>query len=866
MRRGPHAVAFLAGAALGIAFGLTACSAQLDDARTAYRTGKYDDAIAIYRRAADRDPTSVEAWQGLARSLSMVGQYGDAEQALKRAPAELAAALANTLGDVLTQQGKVPEAEAAYRTAVQQRAADSLSARLNLALLRYGRGEHSPALDEFDSFIDVYNRGRLLTSEELVAVGTAVRYLGVRDQQLFQDAVKAFGEAVARDAANQEARLRSGELFLEKYQSDEAQKDFQEVLRENPTHPRALLGLARAKEFDGSAEALGLAQQALSVNPSLVGARVLIARAALTTENPRASREAAEAALKVNPNALDALTALAAAQYFGGDAAGFSRTRDRILQLNPRYADLYVTLADLSVQNRRYSEAVEFARQAVALDSTSWRAHGVLGINLMRLGDIAAGRQSLETAFRGDPYNPWFKNTLDLLDTMARFREVEAGRFRIAADPREADLLVPYVSELADDAYQKLSARYQMQLEGSVRIELFFSHADFSVRTVGLAGLGALGAAFGNVLVLDSPSAREAGSFNWGSTLWHELAHAFHLALSDHRVPRWLTEGLAVLEERRARPGWGDDIQPGFVAAYKQDKLLPVSELSKGFVRPAFPEQIGFSYYQASLVAELIERDHGFPAIIDMLRAYRAGQTTDQVMRAVLKTEPAAFDKKFDAYMRERFARHIAAVKATEQREPTSEDMGDYAVQLILAQRLIREQKFDEALPVLQRAKALFPEYAGGDSPYALLARIYREKGDLQKAAAELDAMTRLNETDYEANLALADILESTGNAAGAAAALDRAIYIYPMQPALHSRLAELYKKSGDLRKVVRERQALLALNPVDRAEAYYQLALAHFEAGDAAAARREVLQALEEAPSFEKAQELLLRLRGGRQ
>ena len=57
----------------------------------------------------------------------------------------------------------------------------------------------------------------------------------------------------------------------------------------------------------------------------------------------------------------------------------------------------------------------------------------------------------------------------------------------------------------------------------------------------------------------------------------------------------------------------------------------------------------------------------------------------------------------------------------------------------------------------------------------------------------------------------------------------------------------------------------VVALNPVDRAEALYQLALAHFEAGDAQAARREVLRALEDAPNFEKAQELLLRLQSNR-
>ena len=56
----------------------------------------------------------------------------------------------------------------------------------------------------------------------------------------------------------------------------------------------------------------------------------------------------------------------------------------------------------------------------------------------------------------------------------------------------------------------------------------------------------------------------------------------------------------------------------------------------------------------------------------------------------------------------------------------------------------------------------------------------------------------------------------------------------------------------------------MVALNPVDRAEALYQLAQAYYEAGDAPAAKREVLRALEDAPNFEKAQELLLKLQQG--
>jgi len=61
----------------------------------------------------------------------------------------------------------------------------------------------------------------------------------------------------------------------------------------------------------------------------------------------------------------------------------------------------------------------------------------------------------------------------------------------------------------------------------------------------------------------------------------------------------------------------------------------------------------------------------------------------------------------------------------------------------------------------------------------------------------------------------------------------------------------------------VRERRAIVALQPSDLLEARYQLARALLQSGDRAAARREVMAVLEQAPGFEKAQLLLLDLRG---
>jgi tetratricopeptide (TPR) repeat protein len=184
--------------------------------------------------------------------------------------------------------------------------------------------------------------------------------------------------------------------------------------------------------------------------------------------------------------------------------------------------------------------------------------------------------------------------------------------------------------------------------------------------------------------------------------------------------------------------------------------------------------------------------------------------------------------------------------------------------QLARGRELAEAGRGAEAVPYLERAKALFPDLAGPESPRWHLARIYEARGDLRAAAAELDTLTTRGEAPYEALLALARLREALGDRPGAAAALARAIWVSPYDVALHQRLAALYEATGATREAVREWRAVVALDPTDRAEALYRLALAYERAGDVAEARRAVLRALEEAPNYEKAQELLLRLRGG--
>jgi tetratricopeptide (TPR) repeat protein len=372
---------------------------------------------------------------------------------------------------------------------------------------------------------------------------------------------------------------------------------------------------------------------------------------------------------------------------------------------------------------------------------------------------------------------------------------------------------------------------------------------------------------------MDSPSARAAGEFHWGSTLWHEISHSFHAALSRHRVPRWFTEGLAVYEERRARPGWGDGPTPAFLTAFREGRLYPVSRLNSGFLRPAYPEQLGFSYYQASLVCELIANERGRGALTEMLRAFGRGASVEAAFRDVVGTGLDAFDGRFDAWVRARFADPLTALRGApsdpshaaahdlDSLERRARDPDDLVSQLALGRALVERGEARRAVPYLERAKALFPQYAGPGNAYALLADAFQDLRDARRAIGELRALTSLNAGDYGALLALADLLTAAGDRHGAADALDRALYVYPLDPDVHLRLASLATALGDWRRAVRERRAVLALGPTDRADALYLLARAYFGARDLSQARTAVMQALEIAPSFQAAQELLLQI-----
>ena len=563
----------------------TGAAAQPPPGFEALRAGRYDEAVRTLRsQALDGNAAALSGW---VTALRETGDYEGAVEAAEQGVERGIEGARALLGSALLEVGRIAAARAALEAGVREPGGAGALARVELGILEYRYGDRPAARALFDGFIDYYNTGRDLSAAELTAVGRALIYLSRWDFEYAHDALSALDEAVAAGPPDHAAQLAAGQLFLERYDARQAADAFQAVLAENPSHPDALLGLARVARLEGGGDAVGAIEAALANNDNLAGARTLLSRIRLLGGDRSRALEEVDRVLEVNPADLEALGTKAAILHLSGDNRGFRTVMETLRSLTAFPTSPLILLSELHADHRKYEDALAFARQAAEADPDSWTGWGLMGLNQVRLGRVDAGRDNLEKAFAGDPFNLWFKNTLGLLDTFGDFRTVETPHFQLVLHKNEVDLLAPYMEAIAERAWREMSARYGYAPPVPIRVEVYPHHADFSVRTVGLVGIGALGVSFGPALAMDSPAARNRGDFNWASTLWHEIAHSFHIGVSNSEVPRWFSEGLAVHEQRKADPGWGHQAGMSFVASLAAGELRPVSELDRGVFEPA---------------------------------------------------------------------------------------------------------------------------------------------------------------------------------------------------------------------------------------------------------------------------------------
>lgn len=827
---------------------LLSCGAlwQSDSARAiqAARTGEYAAAVRTLEPLVAGGSNDSAAVESLYRSWIHQGEYARAKERF-----DAWATARPTSAPIRLAAGRINRLTGNYAAALTHLNTILNSADVGVA----ATFEKAKVLDETGKVIDAEALYNKIVENFLSGAATPPRNLiyvagSLEATEHFEDAGDVYKTAVKADPQNAEAWLSWGDMFAKKYKETFAIQNYREALKIDPRMPEAHLGLAESLASTEPEMAEEEFKAAMEVNPKLPQGHLVEASHLIESEAYDKAMDSVNKALAVNPQMADAFSVAAAVSYLQGNTAEFDKYKAKVLATNPQYSKLYLTLAESAVSVRLYKKAVDFAREALRLNPRDWDAMSLLGINLQRIGQEEEGTDVLETAFAGDPLNIPSGNTLNLLDSFKRgdFERIKTEHFEIKLHKKERAALEPYVKDLVEKAYSTLSAKYNFTPQGPLQFEMFPDHADFEVRAVGLTGLGALGVCFGNLFVMDSPTAKELDHFNWGSTLWHEFAHIITLQMTDNKVPRWFSEGLSVFEEREAYPGWGDDMKLDNLKAIKAKKLLPIAELNDGFMRQKYPGQILVSYYQASMVVEYIKGKWGFPAIRNMLALYKGGKTTEQVFKEALNISLTGFDEEFLKLMDERTAKI---------------DSAQYGKWLNEGVAALEGGNADAAITVLKQAVAMYPEYSDDNNAYEPLAEAYLKKGDKAAATDVLKKYLSWSETAFPSYMKLGELLQESGDKAGAAKALEGAMYVRPMDLQGHAKLGTLLLDLKQYSGAAREYETMLALKTPDRATAYYFLAQSYLGQGRKADARKAVLASLDIAPTYEPAGKLLVEI-----
>jgi tetratricopeptide (TPR) repeat protein len=795
-----------------------------DRALQALETGRYDEVDGLLKGVTDARATTLRARAAIAR-----GRYVDAEKLL--APAA----------------GSAPASDAA----------------LELGLLQQYLGKRDDARRTLSRIAD---GPEPRSAPDLVRRGRALRALGE-----FKPANEDFKTANRLAPGDVAVNVAWGDLFREKFDNVNAVKSYQDALKTNADSVDAHLGLASVAVEGNPPAAKEQLEIVFKTNPNSVAAHLLNAELALDERRRDDADGSIKKALEVNPNSLEAMALRAGAAFAANKPADAETYAQAALKINPTYGEVYRVVAEHAARGYLFDEAATLVRKALIVDPNNAQAYADLGMYLLRTGDEAEARTALERAFKDDPFNVSTFNSLDLLDTLDKFQTITDGDLVFKFHPDEVAVMKEQAIPLAKEALASLSNRYQFTPKGPLLIEMFPKHDDFAVRTIGLPGMiGALGACFGRVVTLDSPRARTPGEFNWGETLWHELAHVITLQMSGNRVPRWLTEGISVYEERRARPEWGKESDVSFAQALSEGKAIKLEVLNEAF---SDPKTISLAYYQASLVVDHLVQTRGEPALWKMLRAYGRGLETEDALKDAYGISIAQLQTEFDGYTEKHYAGIVRALKAPELKEKPSlddlkklavENPESYRVQMALGDALNTAGDKPAAIAAFERAAQALPTANGRGNPHLYIARIAEEQKDTDRAIRAYEAVLQIDNADVDSARKLAALLEAKGDAARTEDAYRRLVAADPFDSKGQTGLGRLALKRKDAPLAVRSFRSALATRPPDAAAAHADLAEALLASGQTAEAKRETLAALEIAPSFERAQDLLLKITQG--
>ena len=810
--------------------GLLASSAlraasDLDAARDLFRRGEYEQAQTAAEAGCKASAFEEDWWRLDAEVLLTRGRYEDAHTAL-------------------LQAGRYVTASIRLRLLMRE-----------ACLYTHRDDEAQQAWQEINSIIAVRQRASR-DPEFLATAGEAALLAGADPKLILENFLKPGEQASPplRDAV-----LAAGRLALIKRDYALASRTFYDALKTFGDDPDMLAGMAAAFQEDDGEQLLGYAGKALAINPHHVASHLLLADHLIDAEQYDLAKDELDEVLSVNPLQPEALALLSVAAELRNQTGPAAEYRTKALSTwakNPRVD--YVIGNKLS-RNYRFTEGAAALRRSLELDETYTPARIRLAQDLLRLGRDDEGWKVAADAHDADGYDVEAFNLVTLHDQLDKFTTVEDAHFKVRMGKDEAPVYGDRALALLERARDKLTAKYGLNLDKQVTVEIYPDPKDFAVRTFGMPDMGGfLGVCFGSVITVNSPATSSA---NWEAVLWHEFTHVITLTITRNRMPRWLSEGISVYEEWQANPGWGMLMSLSHRDRILEGKMQPISGMSAAFLQAKSPQDMQFAYFQSALVVKFLIDHYGLDHLKALLQALGADEDINEAFAkhfAPLDT----LNTDFAAYAQTEAKKLGGNFDLTQPKDALGQaaaaiDPRNFHARVQQVGRLIADEKWTEARTALTELTAGGLYRSGAENPHLLLAKVCAKLNDSagEKAAWATVAAHEGDALDPVTHLLT--LAEAAHDPAETVRWGEAWLAINPLAPTPWRALLTAHESRSENAPAIQAAQVLLKLDPPDLASVHYRLARL-LQPTDPAAARRHVLQALEEAPRFRAAYDLL--------
>jgi tetratricopeptide (TPR) repeat protein len=794
----------------------------LDKANAQLTAGQYKRALVTLRTANAKED---DARAAVIKASAL--------RALGRREAALSAISAGNVGNqpaaitlrsaILIDLGRPLEAIEAVKVGLAAHA-DAVTLHAALGRAHEAAGDLAAAQSAYAWFTqapqDYLNRfagepERFESAEELTTIAAAIdRWAALsgayRDkvalhEQIYDMFTRAY-DVIDRGYAS--ARVAAAAYAMSHDEDGEAQQLLQVALATNPNDATALNLMGRLAvsvfNFD-AADAMILRLRSVDENAAV--ADLLESRNLLQQRRPKEAETPIRRVLATSPNNLEALGLLAATYALRLDEPQMLATLKQVEAIDPDNATAYMEVADQLGAMRQYPRAA--AMYKVAIDrAPNWtEPRNGLGLLYTQSGDEDDARKVLEAARTLDPFNARTTNYLRLLDDMAGYATKETDHFIIMYDAKVDPIIPEYFGDYLESIYKEVTGTFQHEPKDKTIIEVFPTHDGFSVRTTGSPWIGTVGASTGRVIAMVSPRKGEKtmGPFNWAGVLRHEFTHTVTLAATDNRIQHWMTEGLAVLEERvPLRWEW----VPMLYAAVKNDTLFRMDELTWGFVRPKKPSDHQQAYAQSFWVCQYIQEKYGHDTILKMLAEFRSAGRQEDVFPKLTGRSMSEFFEDFRTWAQVQTSTWGYDDATTAKVDALREE----------GEALIKAKQHAQAVPVWKQIAELRPMDA---LPHQRLAGLYISKAVNQpeKAIDHFLALHRVELKDNRYAKRIARIYRDIGKLPDAQRFALESVYVNPYDLDAHKLLLEIAEKAGDAKAVERERRAIAALEGLGTTE-----------------------------------------------